>query len=214
MIFPFFASFIIFILVLNNAINRNNKRQQKSEKSFWEQENRANSIRRQSLDSLDYISFSADLILPENLLDLASTKNLLEESRISEILARLTALSESKIVNLNYVTNTDLKAIYGVANLTTLMEYDQNYTDLITLLQEYASILAQKGHVRAALTVLETAIEAGSDIGASYALAASCCQKTGDLEKIQQLISRAEKLTSPRRNTIVRMLRKSDPDNG
>ncbi len=212
--FPFFASFIILCLVVHHAISRNSKLQKKSETAFWMEENAANNIRKQSLDGLDYVSFSSAALLPETLLDSSSCKTLMEEPRVRELTDSLKALEEKKIVNLNYITNTELKTTYGVANLPLLTEYDQNYTDLITLLQEYASLLAKKGYTLPALTVLETAFGAKTDITASYSLAASLYRKQGRMDKIEKLLSLAEELDSPRKNAIVRTLRKADPDNG
>lgn len=212
--FPIFASFIIFCLVVRHAINRNSKLQRNGEDTFWKKENAANEVRRQSLENLNYISFFADSISPQKLLDTVSQNSLMENPRIGEIMERLTSLENSKIVNLNYITNTQLKSTYGAANLSLLQEYDQNFTDLITLLQEYASLLAEKGFIVAALTVLETAIHAGTDISASYSLAASIYKEQGQAEKIKWLIEQAGKLDSPRKNTIVRMLHTADPDNG
>ena len=150
----------------------------------------------------------------ETLVSAADLPALLEEEKLPDILERLTQLSTAKIVNLNYITNTDLKATYGVANLTTLMEYDQNYTDLITCLQEYAALLFRHGHPAAALTVLTLALDAGSDIGASYLLAANSYRQLDEVQKIEDLIQKAQNLDSPRSSSIVRALRKSDPDNG
>ncbi|MCI6812738.1 MAG: hypothetical protein PUI41_03165 [Lachnospiraceae bacterium] len=211
--FPFFASFIILCLVVRHAINRNNKLHLNSESAFWARENSANEVRKQSLEDLNYISFSFAPLSPDQLLDNASLAVLMENPRISEITERLIALENSKIVNLNYITNTELKSTYGVANLALLTEYDQNYTDLITLLQEYASILAENGFIVAAQTVLETAIFIGTDISSSYSLAASIYREQGLTGKISELITQAEKLNSPRKNTIVRILHTTDPDN-
>lgn len=211
--FPFFASFIILCLVVRHAINRNNKLHLNSESAFWARENSSNEVRKQSLEDLNYISFSFAPLSPDQLLDNASLAVLMENPRISEITERLIALENSKIVNLNYITNTELKSTYGVANLALLTEYDQNYTDLITLLQEYASILAENGFIVAAQTVLETAIFIGTDISSSYSLAASIYREQGLTGKISELITQAEKLNSPRKNTIVRILHTTDPDN-
>ena len=211
--FPFFASFIILCLVVRHAINRGNKLQEKSETAFWNEESAANNTRKQSLDSLNYVTFSAAPLLPDTLLDSSFCKTLMEDSQIRKIEEHLKALEQKRIVNLNYITNTELKATYGVGNLSILTEYDQNYTDLITLLNEYASLLADKGCTAPALTVLETAFAIQTDISASYSLAASIYRAQGQADKIEQLVQQAEKLNSPRKNAIVRMLRTTDPDN-
>lgn len=210
--FPFFASFIILCLVIRHAISRNSKLREKSENAFWSNESAANDVRKQPLDNLNYIAFSASPILPDALLDSASLNSLMEESKMKEIPTLLLSLEQKKIVNLNYITNTELKAAYGAGNLTLLTEYDQNYTDLITTLQEYASLLAQKGYIIPALRVLETAFAAGTDISTSYSLAASIYKEQGQEEKIHELTAKAEALNSPRKNAIVRMLHKVGPD--
>ena len=212
--FPFFASFIILCLVVHRAISRNTKLTKNSEEEFWKRENEANEARRKSLDTLNYVTFSASALSPTQLLDSVSQELLTENPQIGIIIDRLNALEKSKMVNLNYVTNTQLKAAYGVANLSLLTEYDQNYTDFITILQEDASILAQNGLIVPALTVLEMAISSGTDISASYSLAASIYKEQGQPEKIGELIAKAEALTSPRKNAIVRMLNTVGQDNG
>ncbi|MGN0307668.1 MAG: hypothetical protein ACI4DN_05570 [Lachnospiraceae bacterium] len=212
--FPFFASFIILILVIHHAISRDEKIETKTENSFWKKEEEANGVRKKSLEQLNYFSFSALALSPGKLLTPACSQKLIANSRIGEIMERLFYLEKTKIVNLNYITNTELKAAYGVANLPALTEYDQHYTELITLLQEYASLLAQDGYILPALTVLNTAISAGTDISASYSLAASIYKEQGQGEKIQELIDKAKTLNSPRKDAIVRMLHTIDPDNG
>ncbi|MBQ9991055.1 MAG: hypothetical protein IJP31_08970 [Lachnospiraceae bacterium] len=212
--FPFFASFIILCLVVHRAISRNTKITKNSEEAFWQKENEANETRRKSLDTLNYISFSASALSPGQLLDAVSRDIVIANPQVGLIMDKLNLLEKSKLVNLNYITNTELKATYGVANLALLTEYDQNYTDFITVLQEYASILAQNGLIIPALTILETAISAGTDISASYSLAASIYKEQGQPEKIRELITRAEALNSPRKSAIVRMLNTIGQDNG
>ena len=51
----FLASLIAFMLILSVIIKRQNKLTRKQEESFWAREARANSVRRKSLDGLDYI---------------------------------------------------------------------------------------------------------------------------------------------------------------
>lgn len=212
--FPFFASFIVLCLVVHRAIGRNTKYSKKSEEAFWQKENEANEVRRKPLDTLNYITFSASALSPDQLLDSVSLNTLMENPQVGVIMDRLYALEKAKLVNLNYITNTELKATYGVGNLSFLTEYDQNYTDFIKLLQEYASLMAQNGFITPALTILETAILAGTDISSSYSLAASIYREQGQEEKIQELVTKAEALNSPRKNAIVRMLNTIGQDNG
>lgn len=212
--FPFFASFIILSLITARAIKRNNKLYSKEETSFWEQESAANEVRRKPLDSLSFLSFDASGFLPKNVLKDSYDTFCEANPRLKEIEDRLTFLSTRKMANLSAFTNTELKLSYGVANLKTLWEYDGNYSELITLLQEYASILADGDYIEEAVTVLEYAISAGSDISGSYELCCSLYQTLHRPEKIAWLFTKAEELPSSRRNVIVRKLKESDPYNG
>ena len=60
--FPFLATFIFFVLWLNHTIRRLEKKEHKLEESYWEKETEANSVRKKSLDGLDYISIPYDLL--------------------------------------------------------------------------------------------------------------------------------------------------------
>lgn len=213
--FPFLASCILFILVLHRAINRNNKIYHKEEASFWEKEAAANGVRKQPLDNLEYISFPAEMFSLQALLKQESYPQFTEENpRVFEIEERFRHLSEQKIVNLSQYTNTDLKMQFGVGNLMTLTEYDANYSELITLLQEYAQLLHTNNYSKEALTVLEYAISIGSDIGASYELCARLYQESNTSYKIPDLLEKARTISSIRGPSIVRKLQKFDQYSG
>ena len=83
--FPFFASFIILCLVVRHAINRGNKLLEKSETAFWNEESAANNTRKQSLDSLSYVTFSAAPVLPDTLLDSSFCKTVMVYSQSRKI---------------------------------------------------------------------------------------------------------------------------------
>ena len=161
--FPFFASFIVFIILLAIWLRHSNRRDAKATDAYWEKELQANATRRKPLDNLPYISIPFDR-LPMHILA--------EDSDIREIHESLRALSETKMVNFNGKTNTDLKLEYGAPNINLLSEYDQNYTDLIICLNKWGSLLLEKGESSAAQAVLEYAVEIGSDITATHKMLA------------------------------------------
>ena len=66
---PFFASFIVFIFILQHNIRKGKKASEQMENEFWNRELSANDVRRQSLDDLQYISFAAEPFYPLNMLD-------------------------------------------------------------------------------------------------------------------------------------------------
>lgn len=206
--FPFFSSFILFIIVLRLFIIKGDKADEKAEADFWERERAANEVRRKSLDDLNYISIPFDRFPMEQ--PIGNTTE--EKETLTGCRATLTSLAEKKMVNFNGISNTDLKFSYGVANLPTLSEYDQNYTDLITCLQTFGKTLYTMDCLEEAKTVLEFSITTGSDIGDTFQTLAQIYAKAGQFEKIQELIKRAQELHSPLKASIVQKLQLFGPD--
>ncbi len=212
--FPFFASFVIFILVLHHNMNRGKKSSQQLESEFWKHEIDANHVRKQSLDDLEYIAFQAEPFYPLTLLGSQISGDFLASNpQVKEILSRFLFLENQKIVNLGRYSNTDLKYKYGVANLNLLTEYDSNFSELITLLHNYAELFLASDFEDQALTILEYAISIGSDISKSYILCANIYQENKQYDKLTWLKKEAEKISTSRKNSIVRKLQEFDPCN-
>ena len=201
--FPIFASFIVFLVFFYISTNRAERKNRANKQSYWEREQKANSVRRQSLDNLDYIVISYDTF-PMAIAD--------TEETIKQCLRELNELASEKIVNLTGLTNTDLKLEYGAANISLLSRYDQNFTILVRILQTWAERLNELGYQNEALQVLEFAISNRTDISGSYYLAAKLYTALGNPEKISYLKRTADTLQSAMRNSIVRTLQESYPD--
>lgn len=198
--FNFIASFVAALALLSIIIRRSKKRDEKPIDSFLEREQKANSTRKKSLDSLAYIS------IPEDILSM-KPNNTTEE--IEAYIKDLNDLSSEKIVNLTGISNTDLKLTYGTANITVLSQYDFNYTNMVTILQKLAACLANAGEKELAISVLEFAVSTNSDISKSYMLLASLYKETGHTEKIDALISQAQNLNTMMKDSIVHNLKAS-----
>ena len=204
----FLASLIIFIVFVYTIliVARNTQRQkalaEKKEQEFWDREKRANSVRKKSLDGLDYVRIPLDK-LPMDALP--------EDEKAREYKELLTYLSTQPIVNLTGFTNTDLKLEYGTANITPLSQYDQNYTALVRTLQQWAELLLNAALTEEAETVLAYAISIGTDVSHTYYALAKIYAGREEYDKIADLILRAEGLRSALRNSIVRTLQESYP---
>ena len=195
--FPILASVIIFCLVINHAIRKNNRRQQALEDSFWERERQANATRRQSLDGLNYIKIP----LSELPLDL-----LPDNETIQGYVETVRALAETAIVNLTGYTNTDLKLQYGAPNITLLTQYDQNYTVLVSTLQLWADALLKDGHTEEAVKIMEFAVSVETDVSRTYYRLAEYYLSLGRPEELSRLTQTAQKLRSSNRDQILRQL--------
>ena len=193
----FLASLIAFMLILSVVIKRQNKRTRKQEDSFWAREARANSVRRKSLDGLNYIKIP---------LESFPTHILQNDADVLECISTLEALTSQKIVNLTGYTNTDLKLEYGTANITVLTEYDQNYTILVRTLQKWADILLETGYVDEASVLMEFAVSTGTDISRTYYELADYWISQGERFQAERLIAMAGNLRSSNKDKIVKHL--------
>lgn len=203
--FPFLASFIVFIITITLASKRAEKKGRKKNEEFWERERRANSVRKKSLDDLEYISIPFDSF-PMNIAA--------DDEIVASCHKDLESLRDEKIVNFTGLSNTDLKLEYGTANITVLSQYDQNYTLFVRALQTWANRLHELGYHNEALTVLEYAVATRTDISSTYYLAASIYHEKGQTDKIKHLLFVADTLQSAMKNSIVRTLKESYPGIG
>lgn len=265
--FPILTSVIIFVIILSFAIKRSNRQMEQDSEAFFERERRANTVRKKSLDNLNYIHIPPEILAidienicadyfskhelkePEPSSDTASRKtpdlasdaascetpdlasdapscetpdqdSISEEMQPSQeyldfkekeknlhnSIQTLQTLSNKKIVNFTGISNTDLKLTYGTANISSLMEYDQNYTSLAMELQNLATLLIALDAEDAAIPVLEFAIATKSDISGTYKCLATLYKKKNQPEKIEPLIQQARDLPTVMSASIVKYL--------
>ena len=197
-----FIVFVYFIIIVAQATRRQRTLAEKKEQEFWARERKANSVRKKSLDGLDYVKIPLDR-LPLDALP--------EDEKVREYREILTYLSTQPIVNFTGYTNTDLKLEYGTANITPLSQYDQNYTALVRTLQQWAELLLKAGLTQEAETVLSYAVSIGTDVSHTYYELAKIYADRAEYDKIADLIHQAEGLRSALRGAIVRTLQESYP---
>jgi len=212
MIFPFFASVIVFCIWLAYEIKKSNKKGDKAEKAFWKKEAEADNTRKMPLDDLHYIVIPDEIYTPF----LDDTGEFLEQNEtfdkpFSDALTAFKHLRSSKIVNFSNISNTDLKLTYGAANLPELTLYDQNFILLIRTLQIMGEYYYNKGDKETAKNMLEFAVSSGSDAISTYKLLAKIYLEEDDLSKINYLSSSASLLTGLTKGPILNHLREITP---
>lgn len=189
----FLGLFIFFIFLLAFFRKKSTRHQEDLEEAFWNRENEANHTRRQDISGLPYITIPLEKF-PMDICD---------NPKLREYEQGITALSTQKILNLEGKTNTDLKVLYGAANLDELSEYDQNYGTLCRMLVDYAECLLELDYTAEAQTVLEFGISCGSDHSKNYRLLAELYHKQGSRDKLIFLQEQANALTSPMKQSIL-----------
>lgn len=196
------ASTIIIVILIAHNVKRQNKAKSQAESEFWAREQRANSVRRKSLDGLDYITIP---------LESFPTHVLQQDSVVAECIETLESLTAQKIVNLTGYTNTDLKLEYGTANITVLSEYDQNYTVLVRTLQKWADVLIEAGYPEEASILMEFAVDTGTDVSHTYYKLAEYYSSRGEDDRIRRLKGLAGALHGSSRDIILKHLGREYP---
>lgn len=197
MIFPFLTIFLIFATVTFVTMKRTSNNYKIEHEKYIERERLANSVRKQSIDDLSYISVDiSNIPIIES-----------DNERTIDLQKEISKLSELKIVNLSEYTNTDLKLMYGVANLPDLTEYDQNFTALCRLFYDLSRQYYNEGHIAEAKKLLEYGIKCGTDLNTHYLLLADIYENENRYDKIDELISYAENLKTLLKDSLIRKLK-------
>lgn len=170
---------LVFAIWLNFFKLRKSKSTNKDSEAFWERENRANQSRRKDISGLNYISIDVSLLPLE-------TK---EDQTLNSYRDAIIKLSETKILNLAGMTNTELKETYGAPNLNLLTEYENNYIKLVSTLFKWAQRLYDASYITDAQAVLEYAVSIKSDVPGTYKLLADIYKQQNSPDKIEELIS-------------------------
>ena len=198
-----FVTVLYICFIIARATSNYNRKVAKSKKEFWENEAKANQTRRQDISNLDYVVIPMDQ-LP---IDIAKAKG------CQEYIDKLSAMSQERIINLSAYTNTELKLMYGPANLNDLSKYDESFTLLIRLLEKISSKLMDENEPDAAQAFLEFSISIGSSITQTYIKLGTLYKNRSEQNKLEALISTAEKLPTLNRDSIVNKLKElNQPD--
>ena len=187
------AIVLVFMIYLRIGIKWSDKVFKKTQDGFRKREEDANFTRRKSLEDLDYVTIPEDVAGLINRFNNDDLKALLKE--------------DTKIVNLNGISNTDLKLKYGAPNINILSEYDKNFETLVKGLQEMVSEEAgDTFNTDEKTAILEFATDIHTDISASYETLAGIYKDAGRDAKIHSLIKKAESIKNIRGPRIIEKL--------
>ncbi len=194
-----FIWFIIFIVYLAFKRTKQTQNQQNANQSFLERERLANNTRKKDISGLNYLPFTTDR-LPDSVSS---------DEKLNIIESELKELSNQKIINLSQYSNTDLKLMYGPANLPALSEYDDNYHRLAALFLDYASRQLELCDTSAAIAALEYAAELRIQSSRIYLLLAELYLKQGTPEKINTIRDTVSSMEEPFRRLVLPKLDQS-----
>lgn len=201
--FPVFFTFMIFlVLFLAYKRSRQTKNQTELNEAFLERERLANATRKKDISNLDYLPFSAD----------ALPLSQYSDGKLASLETTLKNLSGKRIINLSMYSNTDLKLMYGPANLNDLSEYDENYHMLSDTLLAYALRELELDRKTAAIAVLEYAVQLRIDSSRIYLTLAKLYQKQDTPEKNAHLIETLSSMDADFADPVIQKIHNlSDP---
>lgn len=192
-----FASFMIFCVWLAFSLKKSRNLDEKASMDFWENENMSNNVRKKQLEDSDYVHFPFD--------KLPSQESFAPEP-VPECFTILTELSDKKMVNLNGISNTEVKKRFGVANMNILTEYDANYESFVKNIYLLCQYLYDCGRRQEALMLSEETILTGSDSLSHYKLLIQLYREQGNDAGLFWLREKAELLHSITKGGILRAL--------
>ncbi len=174
---------MIFIIVLAVLRARATRSEKERTDAFWEKENKANSARKADLSTLSYYEFHPESLpaAPDQNPDLTGAYD-----------AIVTA-SQQQMLNLNGISNTDLKLTYGPQNLDQLTIYGDHFSELEEALLSYGILLHDNGYLKEAIAVLEKGILLPTDLTQNYIRLADYYDEAGTEAKKADLLTLAEK---------------------
>lgn len=198
--FLLLPSIVILLWVLNHNIRKNDRKEKHNTRTFLERESAANNTRRQDISSLPYIKVPLDA-LP---LDITLNDEK-KQIKILEYKKEILALSEKPMLNLIGVSNTELKELYGPANLEQLTICDQNYSLYIRTLHLFAACIYDE-YPDKAVSILEYCLTIGTDISGTYDILGKYYLSHQEREKFEQLYERIPDKDSIAGKTILNKL--------
>lgn len=193
--------FIIILIVIQLYLKKSTRSGSERSKKYWEREQKANSTRKQDISTLNYIKWDDSLPAIDNSLTLADILNNSPEAL--KAYNNIQTLKTEPMLNLSEYSNTDLKLKYGVANLDTLTQYEDNYTSFIKSLSELGHILIEHKDISDATAFLEYAVRIGSDIRLTYTDLYALYSEAENASKIRQLRQYASLIKSVNKDLIV-----------
>lgn len=192
----FLICFIVFIIFARVKLKQNKSAISESDRLYWEREAKANFSRKRDISTLT--TFTADL-------DRIPFDDTADEQETA-LNAEIRNYASGKMMNFSGYSNTDLKEMYGAANLDELSEYDQRYQLFLRALSDLGNFLFEKKDYLRAKAIFEYAVEIKSDISTVYTNLGILYAKAGQTEKIDELIQLVEDSDFPLKTSIIKKL--------
>lgn len=191
-IFPYV---LLLSLIFMMFVKSKTKTHEQDVAEFLAKESKANATRKKDINNLNYIT------IPFEKLPFLSNPS----EKIAGCEKDILSLKDKKILDLNGITNTELKLTYGAPNLPALSDYDENFSRMTIFLGKWGDALYTEGFVDEARKVLEFAIASGCESSLIYVNLGKIYKET-DNDKISFLVEKISHSDSPHKQAIIQKL--------
>lgn len=174
----FFILFLLFGLWFHYEKSKATKSLEKANQDYWTEEQESQYSRKQDLSCLPY------LIPDLACLPMEATS----DSYITDYQSKIKAFTQKRLLNTSHMTNTQIKREYGRANFESICEYDENYYQFLSLLNEYGNDLFEHKEYSMSRQVFEYAVACKSDLLDTYTTLTKIYLTTQDDESLQSLL--------------------------
>ena len=191
------AMLIVISLWLAYEIDKNTKRDKKIIDDFLKRERESFTTRKADISHLPKVT------LPDNFPYVQTS-----DKHLQNVQNQIKQLSTADIINLNEMSNTDIRITYGVANFKYLSECDSNYSKLCMLLNKFEKLLNENKLNDERKAVLEYAVAINSDTCSIYSSLMDMYLAENNTDKISSLIESAKTIKTSTRKNILDVLEK------
>ncbi|MCR5526567.1 MAG: hypothetical protein K6F39_04205 [Lachnospiraceae bacterium] len=193
------TSILLFGFIINRAIRRTNKHENDIMQEFLDREEEANNTPLKSTDDLQPITIGDSL--PINIP--------LKDPSGASLQKTLNSLKSREIINLTYLSNTEVKLTYGTANMERLGNADANYIVMQRSLKKLYALYDAEGYTDEAIALREFELNTGGTDLEAYKYLKEHYFKQNDINSMMTLLKNAEKNTDDRVYNFADSIRKS-----
>ncbi|MCR4782097.1 MAG: hypothetical protein K5851_05065 [Lachnospiraceae bacterium] len=187
--------FLGLIVYITFRLSKLRRTEHDEAESFWAREQNANFTPKKDISNLSYITIPMEKFPSDNI-----------DKEEERLYLELRELSEKRILNLDSMSNTDLKENFGMPNLNLMEEIGDNYQKMCSLLISLAEKRISQGDYEGALRYLEFGVGTKSDMSKLYILLGECYAKLGKESKIADITTLVRTMNLPLEKSIIESL--------
>ncbi len=186
------TSILLFCVILNYAIRKSNIRDRDDSLRPSGKNRHKTGTPEKTLSDIHFISFPADLL----------TEITTENPKIIDNLTTLRRLAKAQVINLEGMTNDEIRDTYGDSNFETLSMADQRYMTLCRVLQALSEECFKNGLPDEAEKFLQFAVDTNTDFLPIWQSLGEYYLDSGRSDSLRSLYHKALSLSEERFDKI------------